>query len=92
MNLHRLVEVDGGEGPLYLAPEIEGVLRLSEAGVAPIVGLFDGSLSPRQEEAIAGALLRYERLVLVGEGFEDRTVARLARHAAVSWISALPAA
>jgi DNA primase len=89
MNLHRL-GITLGDGPLYLVPEIEGVLRLTEAGVTPVVGLFDGSLSLRQEEAIQGALTLCERLVLVGEGFPDRTIARLARHAAVSWISELP--
>jgi hypothetical protein len=31
----------------------------------------------------------YERIVLVGDGFPDRTVARLARHAAVTWVSDL---
>jgi DNA primase len=89
MNLHRL-GITLGDGPLYLTPEIEGVLRLTEAGVTPVVGLFDGSLSLRQEEAIQGALTLCERLVLVGEDFPDRTIARLARHAAVTWISALP--
>ena len=44
-NLHRLMEVTEATGPLYLAPEIEGVLRLAEAGVASALGLFDGSLS-----------------------------------------------
>ena len=34
-----------------------------------------------------GALPLFERLVLLGEGFEDRTVARLARHAPVTWSS-----
>lgn len=86
MNLHRLAEATGGEGPLYLAPEIEGVLRLTDAGFAPVLGLFDGSLSSEQEEAIRGALTLYERLVLLGEGFADRTVARLARQTALSWI------
>ncbi len=86
MNLHRLAEATGGEGPLYLVPEIEGVLRLTDAGFAPVIGLFDGSLSPEQEEAIRGALTLFERLVLVGEGFADRTVARLARVTAVSWV------
>lgn len=91
MNLHRLEEVPGDEDdPLYLAPEIEGVLRLYEAGFTSALGLFDGSLSPEQEEAITGALSLHEGFLLVGEGFEDRTVARLARHASVSWISAVP--
>jgi DNA primase len=88
-NLHRLAEFAAEEEPLYLAPEIEGVLRLADAGVAAVLGLFDGSLSPEQEEAIAGALTLFERLVLVGEGFADRTVARLARHASVAWLGLL---
>jgi DNA primase len=88
-NLHRLLEIAEETGPLYLAPEIEGVLRLSEAGAVSVLGLFDGSLSPKQEEAIVGALSLYEGFVLVGEGFADRTVARLARYAAVSWVSDL---
>lgn len=89
MNLHRLVETAGEGGPLYLTSEIAGVLRLTDAGFAPVIGLFDGSLSSEQEEVIQGALTLYERLVLVGEGFADRTVARLARHTTVSWVSDL---
>jgi hypothetical protein len=90
MNLHRLPKLAGDGGSLYLIPEIEGVLRLAEADVGSVLGLFDGSLSPVQEEALAGALTLFERLVLVGEGFEERTVARLARHGAVTWVSELP--
>lgn len=91
MNLHRLEEFPGDEDdPLYLAPDIEGVLRLYEAGFTSALGLFDGSLSPQQEEAITGALSLCEGFLLVGEGFEDRTVARLARHASISWIPAVP--
>lgn len=89
-NLHRLMEVTEETGPLYLAPEIEGVLRLAEDGVVSALGLFDGSLSPEQEEAIVGALSLYEGFFLVGEGFADRTVARLARYATVSWMPAPP--
>ena len=85
-SLHRLMEVAEETGPLYLTPEIDGVLRLSEAGAVSALGLFDGSLSPHQEEVIVGALSLYEGFVLVGEGFADRTVARLARYAAVSWV------
>lgn len=87
-NLERLSALAETEGPLYLAPEMEGVLRLADAGAPAALGLFDGTLSPEQEEAIAGALTLYERerLVLVGEGFPDRTVARLARRASVSWV------
>ncbi len=86
-NLDRLAEFVHEDGPLYLVPEIEGVLRLADMGVAPVIGLFDGSLSPEQEEAISGAVSLYDKLVLVGEGFPERTVAHLARHIAVSWIS-----
>jgi DNA primase len=89
-NLHRLLEITEETGPLYLVPEIEGVLRLSEAGVVSALGLFDGSLSGEQEEAIVGALSLYEGFVLVGEGFADRTIARLARYAAVSWVASIP--
>jgi DNA primase len=85
-NLHRLMDVAEETGPLHLVPEIEGVLRLAEEGVTSALGLFDGSLSPEQEAAIVGALSLYEGFLLVGEGFEDRTVARLARYATVSWI------
>jgi DNA primase len=88
-NLHRLMEVTEETGLLYLTPEIEGVLRLSEAGVVSALGLFDGSLSSEQEEAIVGALSLYDGFVLVGEGFADRTIARLARYAAVSWVPEL---
>jgi DNA primase len=90
MNLDRLAEFAGEAGPLYLAPEIEGVLRLAEAGCLAVLGLFDGTLSEIQEDAIGGALALFERIVLVGDGFADRTVARLARYAAVSWIAAHP--
>ena len=90
MNLHRLPEFAEEGGPLYLAPEIEGVLRLAEVGIVAALGLFDGSLSEAQEEALTGALPLFERLVLVGEGFEDRTVARLARHASLTWSPGLP--
>jgi len=85
-NLHRLMEIAEETGPLYLTPEIDGVLRLSEAGAVSALGLFDGSLSREQEEAIVGALALYEGFVLVGEGFADCTIARLARYAAVSWV------
>ncbi|MFY9821959.1 MAG: CHC2 zinc finger domain-containing protein [Thermoanaerobaculia bacterium] len=90
-NLHRLIDVVEETGPLYLASEIEGVLRLAEEGVVAALGLFDGSLSPEQEEAIVGALSLYEGFLLVGEGFHDRTVARLARYATVYWVPDLPA-
>ncbi len=90
VNLDRLPEFAGEDDALHLAPDALGVLRLREAGVASVVGLFDGSLSAAQEEAIADALTLYERLVLVGEGFADRTVARLARHASLTWIGQTP--
>jgi DNA primase len=90
MNLHRLMEFAGDDGRLYLVPEIEGMLRLAEVKIAPVLGLFDGSLSEEQEEAVRGALPLFERLVLVGDGFPDRTVARLARHAPVTWVRDLP--
>jgi DNA primase len=90
MNLHRLPEFAEEGGPFYLTPEIEGVLRLAEVGIVAALALFDGSLSEAQEEAITGALPLFERLVLVGEGFEDRTVARLARHAPLTWSPGLP--
>ncbi len=86
-NLYRLAAVAEPVGRLYIAPDIEGALRLFDAGTRPAIGLFDGSLSSAQEEAIAGELGRFEGLVLVGEGFADRTVARLARHASVSWVT-----
>ncbi|HEX4960616.1 MAG TPA: CHC2 zinc finger domain-containing protein [Thermoanaerobaculia bacterium] len=89
-NLHRLSEIPEETGPLHITPEIDGVLRLSRAGIDSALGLFDGSLSPEQEEALTGALSLYEGLLLVGEGFPDRTVARLARYAAVSWMAELP--
>ncbi len=90
MNLDRLPEFAAEEGPLYLVPEIEGVLRLTDSGCVAVLGLFDGTLSGDQEEAIGGALALFERLLLVGDSFADRTVARLARYAAVSWITAHP--
>ncbi len=90
MNLHRLADfVD--DGPLYLVPEIEGVLRLADAGETAVLGLFDGSLSKAQEGALQGVLRLFDELVLVGDGFADRTVARLARHTAVRWVQALTA-
>jgi DNA primase len=89
-NLHRLIDVPEESGPLYLAPDILGVLRLAEAGYDSALGLFNGSLSEAQEEAIRGALSLYEGFQLVGEGFADRTVARLAQYAAVFWAAELP--
>lgn len=89
-NLDRLSEIPEPEGPLYLAPEIEGVLRLVAAGRHSALGLFDGSLSEAQEEAVSAELDRHDGLVLVGDGFADRTVARLARLATVSWLAYLP--
>lgn len=85
-NLHRFADFAREDGPLYLAPEILGVLQLVDAGQVAVLGLFDGSLSERQEEAIAGVLSHFEELVLVGERFADRAVSRLVRHATVSWI------
>jgi hypothetical protein len=89
-NLERLAEFAGTGGALYLVPEIEGVLRLAEAGVTRVLGLFDGSLSKEQLSAILGVLTLYHGLILVGEGFHDRTVACLARHTAVTWTPELP--
>jgi len=90
-NVERL-PIGETPGPLYLAPAIEGVLRLVDAGFLATLGLFDGSLSPEQEETIAGVLPRFEGVILVGEGFADRAIARLARHAHLSWTADLPAA
>lgn len=86
-NLHRLVAAPQADAPVYLTAEIEGVLRLVAAGLAEAIGLFDGSLSAEQETAIAEVLGAEGRLLLVGEGFADRTVARLARHAALVWLA-----
>ena len=88
-NLDRLAAIGETGGPLYLAPEIEGVLWLVKAGTLSVLGLFDGSLSPEQEEAIAGELAGHEGLVLVGNGFADHTVARLARLSTLSWLAYL---
>jgi DNA primase len=90
-NLHRLSEFAREDGPLYLAPEIEGALRISDGESISVLALFDGSLSTQQEEEMKGVLTLYERLVLVGEGFTDHTVARLARHVSVTWTPALSA-
>jgi DNA primase len=88
MNLHRLAEfVD--DGPLYLASEIEGALRLVEAGETAVLGLFDGSLSREQEAALQGVLRLFDELVLVGDGFAERTVARLTRYISVRSIPCL---
>jgi DNA primase len=88
-NLHRIMDSAEGDGRLYLVPEIETVLRLKDAGRESVLGLFDGTLSLEQEESIKGVLALYEELVLWGEGFEDRAVARLARLTAVRWEAAL---
>jgi DNA primase len=90
MNLNRIPEFAGGDGRLYVVPEIERVLRLAEVQIVAVLGLFDGSLSEEQEKAVRGALPLFERLILVGKGFPERTVARLARHAPVTWVSDLP--
>lgn len=91
-NLHRLKPVREVDGPLYLAAEIEGVLQLAAAGLEAALGLFDGSLSAEQEAAITAAIGPAGRLLLVGEGFADRTVARLARYAALAWLASPAAA
>lgn len=91
-NLHRFADFAREDGPLYLASEILGVLQLADAGQVAVLGLFDGSLSETQEEVIAGVLSHFEELVLVGEGFSDRAMARLVRHAAVSWVPDFPCA
>lgn len=91
-NLHRFADFAREDGPLYLAPEMLGVLQLKDAGQVSVLGLFDGSLSERQEEAVAGVLSHFEELVLVGEGFSDRAVSRLVRHATVSWAPEFPCA
>ena len=44
----RLLTITEPEGPLYLAPEIEGALRLVEAGHLSALGLFDGSRAAGQ--------------------------------------------
>ncbi len=85
-NLHRLADADTSR-PLHLAPDLDGALRLVTDGEPGALALFDGSLSAEQEDALAGALSVRERLVLVGEGFADCTVARLARRAEnLAWI------
>jgi DNA primase len=91
-NLHRFADFAREDGPLYLAPEILGVLQLTDAGQVAALGLFDGSLSEREEEVVAGVLSHFEELILVGEGFSDRAVARLVRHATVSWVPEFPCA
>ena len=60
MKLDRLKDLPGEGASLCLVPEIEGVLRLAEAEVSPVLGLFDGSLSSLQEEAVRGAFSLYE--------------------------------
>jgi len=87
-NLHRIMDCSGENGRLYLVPEIEAVLRLRDAGVESVLGLFDGTLSGEQEESIKGILTIYEQLVLLGEGFEDSAVARLTRLTSVRWEAA----
>lgn len=86
-NLHRLQAAQGRTRPVHLAAEIEGVLRLAAAGHPAALGLFDGSLSAEQEGAVAEVLGADGRLILVGEGFADRTVARLARLGALVWLA-----
>jgi DNA primase len=90
MNHHRLRDLPGAGTSLYLVPEIAGVLRLVQVGFASVLGLFDGSLSAEQEAAIAELRSRFRRLVCLGHGFEERTVARLASHFDVRWLSRLP--
>jgi hypothetical protein len=89
-NIHRLAETDRDDLPLHLVPEILDVLRLADFGVPRVLGLFDGSLSEGQEEAIRGLVSPRGTLILVGDGFPERTVARLARLASISWVTSLP--
>jgi DNA primase len=87
MNLHRLSASAKSTKPLYLAPEILGVLRLVQAGFSSVLGLFDGSFSREQEDVIAALRTRFERIVCLGRGFAEGTIARLACHFDVRWLS-----
>lgn len=89
-NLHRFADFTREDGPIYLAHDLLSVLQLGNVGQVSVLGLFDGSLSAAQEEAITVVLSHFGELILVGEGFSDRAVSRLARHATVSWVPEYP--
>jgi hypothetical protein len=75
-NLHRFGS-PLGTGPLYLASHLLLALQLLDRGLSSTLSLFDGSLSPVQEEAIRERAQNRDFLVFVGE-FEDSALARLA--------------
>jgi DNA primase len=74
----RCLPVARGEGePTYLAAEILDALRLADAGIEPVVALFDGCLSEPQVRILSDHLAPGSRLILAGTSFEARAVARL---------------
>jgi DNA primase len=76
-NLDRLPATREPDTPIYLASEILDVLRLVDAGVEPVLGLFDGSLSEPQTRLLDELLAPGSRLTLSGASFDPRAVARL---------------
>jgi DNA primase len=88
----HLAGCEEDSSPTLLAADLFAALRLIEEGEPPVLALFDGSLSKAQEEALGEVLSPERTLILVGESFEERAVARLARLAPVLWIPSAPAA
>lgn len=85
-NTDHLSESAAAGEPTYLASEILGVLRLTDAGIEPVLGLFHGTLSEPQARALAQALPADSRLHLAG-AFESAAIARLTDHFAVRSLS-----
>jgi DNA primase len=75
------------DAPVYVAAEILGALHLVEAGVEPVLGLFDGTLSERQYQLLCDRFPAGSRLILAGASFEARAVARLTEHFLVRTLS-----
>ena len=78
-NIDRVVSIED-DGPTYLASEILDAIRLADAGVGPVLGLFDGTLSDAQLGLLGQIVAAGSRLVLAGSSFEPRAVARLSEH------------
>lgn len=71
------IAVPTDDGPTYLASEILDALRLVDAGIDPVLGVFDGTLSDVQLGLLIYVRAAGSRLILAGAGFEAQAVARL---------------
>lgn len=73
-NVHRIAKEPEEEGAVYLASDLLSALRLCDAGISRVLGLFDGTLSETQNQILADLLPEDSRLSLVGQGFDAHAV------------------